>query len=324
MSHPSLLTMASSDHLLTVPPVAEGSFTVLMVEDNPGDRRLLETMLDEAGIALDRIFHAPDLKSGIALATEGDFGVILLDLNLPDSEGLETLIRMRGAVAGTPVVVLTGAFEARLAIAAVQEGAQDFLTKGRIDGWMLCRILGYAIERHRLMAALEMARAGASHRSTHDPLTGLPNRTLFDDRLAHAAARAGRRKSCMAVVFLDLDHFKPVNDQFGHAAGDAVLIEVGRRLSATVRGSDTVARLGGDEFVVLIEDAPDQLTITRMAEQLRAGISPVIRFPGGSCRVSASMGLAFYPDEELSVESLMRRADARMYADKALRQAARS
>jgi diguanylate cyclase (GGDEF)-like protein len=312
------MTTSGPDAVANLLP-GTGDFAVLLVEDDPGDQRLMETLLDEAGVARDQIYPVADLQSAIALGVRSVFSVILLDLDLPDSAGLETLTRMRAALPGIPVVIMTGQQNDRVACAAVQEGAQDFLIKGRVDCWTLTRTLRFAIERHRLLMAVEAARIGASHRATHDPLTGLPNRALFEDRISHAAARAARRKSLLAVVLFDLDQFKPVNDRFGHAAGDAVLIEVGRRLSARVRGSDTVARLGGDEFVVLFEDVIDQPTVLNLAHQMRRSLALQIRLPGGACRVGASLGVAFYPEEDLAIASLMHRADTRMYADKAER-----
>ena len=111
-------------------------------------------------------------------------------------------------------------------------------------------------ERRRLQLALADERARLEHQALHDPLTDLPNRALFLDRLSHALELGSRRLTKSAVLFIDLDRFKSINDIGGHAVGDQVLVETGRRLTAAVRACDTVARIGGDEFVVLCEDLP--------------------------------------------------------------------
>src|SRR5207302_1513480 len=143
--------------------------------------------------------------------------------------------------------VLTGTDDEAVGLQAVQEGAQDYLVKGQVDAALLGRVIRYAIERKR--GEIKLA-----HDAVHDPLTSLPNRTLLTDRLRMAMARSARRKSLFAVLFLDLDHFKLVNDSLGHLAGDELLVQAAARLQEAVRPGDTVARISGDEFVILCED----------------------------------------------------------------------
>jgi diguanylate cyclase (GGDEF)-like protein len=155
-----------------------------------------------------------------------------------------------------------------------------------------------------------------AHDATHDPLTRLPNRTLLDDRLAHALDRATRTGAQVAVLFLDLDGFKEVNDTWGHAAGDRVLAEVAGRVAATARASDTVARIGGDEFVVVCEETGSvdgALTLaTRILEVVRTPIS----VGGVSHQVGASVGIAVALPDERDASSVLRRADEAMYRAK--------
>jgi diguanylate cyclase (GGDEF)-like protein len=307
-------------HPTTVPSatllVKGASLTALVIEDNPDDRFLLSKLLDGDQVQLQ--FAGTVAEAGrVARATSP--GVVLVDLNLPDARGLETLTKVRNAIPGVPIVVMTGDNEESLALAAVREGAQDFLVKGRVDTWKLTRTLRYALERHRLVMELEEARARESHRATHDALTGLPNRALFDDRLRHAVARSARQKCHLAVVYMDLDGFKPVNDRLGHAAGDDVLIGIARRLAGVVRNSDTIARLGGDEFAVLLEDVTSRDVLPTLIDVLRSRFTEPILVQGVPCEVGTSLGIAFYPDDGVDAHSLMQRADARMYADKAER-----
>ncbi|MGZ4694433.1 MAG: PAS domain S-box protein [Acidimicrobiales bacterium] len=164
--------------------------------------------------------------------------------------------------------------------------------------------------------------ADLAHRATHDPLTGLPNRTLLDDRLEVAQARAARAGEHFAVQFIDLNDFKELNDRFGHAAGDAALAEVARRLARDVRPTDTVARVGGDEFIVLCEglgDDPDHArdVAAEVARRVLLGMQEDIEFDGGTTVVGAAIGVLVTQDAESSAVALIATADAAMYAAKA-------
>jgi diguanylate cyclase (GGDEF)-like protein len=148
-----------------------------------------------------------------------------------------------------------------------------------------------------------------------DALTGLPNRLLFDDRVSSAVERCRRDGSSMAMLFIDLDGFKPVNDSFGHRVGDDVLREIGRRLSEQLRAVDTVARVGGDEFVLLLEGASDSAAIAQMAQRLIDVVSAPMNEGEHEVRVSCSIGIALFPSDGPHKE-LMAHADAAMYAAK--------
>ena len=152
--------------------------------------------------------------------------------------------------------------------------------------------------------------------SRHDALTGLANRTLLAERTSQALAAARREAHHAAVIFLDLDGFKPVNDEYGHAVGDALLVEVAARLRGGVRASDTVARLGGDEFVVLLAGVVESPQALALAEKLRADVARPCLLAGQALQVTASVGVALFPDHGADAEQLFRRADEAMYAAK--------
>ncbi|MCP1374795.1 sensor domain-containing protein [Dyella lutea] len=166
-----------------------------------------------------------------------------------------------------------------------------------------------AIERKQIQAQL-------NHLALYDHLTDLPNRTLLRDRLANALSLARREVGRVAMLFLDLDRFKDINDQQGHGAGDQLLQEVARRLTGCVRESDTVARLSGDEFAVLLPRIERHEDALRVAEKLRRAMHLPFAMKGGSVRVSASIGIALYPDHGESEDALLRLADDAMYAAK--------
>jgi diguanylate cyclase (GGDEF)-like protein len=154
------------------------------------------------------------------------------------------------------------------------------------------------------------------HLAHHDVLTDLPNRTLFADRLQQSLAKARRDKTQLAVMYLDLDNFKPVNDTLGHAVGDLLLKDAARRMRHGVRESDTVARAGGDEFVVLlpaVESAQDALAV---AEKIRHVLSQPFELAGHIMSISASIGVAVYPEHGQGEEALLKNADAAMYLAK--------
>jgi diguanylate cyclase (GGDEF)-like protein len=155
------------------------------------------------------------------------------------------------------------------------------------------------------------------HMAQHDPLTHLPNRALFNDRLQQELARAKRQHGRFAMLFIDLDHFKPVNDNYGHAIGDQILQQVAKRLQSCVRAMDTVGRIGGDEFVVLMPELSDSESVLMLAEKLRQALFHPFLANGQELSVSASIGVAVYPEDGDDALALMKNADDAMYRAKA-------
>lgn len=289
---------------------------LLLVEDNRDDARLVRALVEAEGRRRFRVVEAETLAEALEILERETVDLILLDLALPDAEGLETIQRVLARTRTIPIVVLTASDDDDIAAGAIQAGAQDYLLKGSLDAGELTRTLRHAMERHRLLQDLESARAREKHRATHDPLTGLPNRTLFQDRLEHALAAAQRYREQFAVGFIDLDGFKAVNDTLGHAVGDQVLVQVASRLNAVVRKSDTVARMGGDEFTILVERiAARDAAESMLAEFVQAATVP-LRIEGQDVPLAMSLGVAVFPDDGHDAEALLRAADAAMYRDK--------
>ncbi|OJZ04338.1 MAG: hypothetical protein BGP20_08460 [Thiobacillus sp. 63-78] len=164
--------------------------------------------------------------------------------------------------------------------------------------------------------ALQEKDAHLEYIAYHDALTGLPNRVLLTDRLAHAASRADRAASWLAVLFIDLDRFKTINDSLGHAIGDAVLQAVSGRIRMLLREEDTLSRLGGDEFVVLLEDLRDGQAAANVAEKIIQALEKVLVIGNYPLHVSASIGISLYPQDGGDAETLMKHADAAMYKAK--------
>jgi len=181
-----------------------------------------------------------------------------------------------------------------------------------------------AVEWLALHRRLHDANAALAHAATHDALTGLPNRALFLERLSEALSRARRSGHALAVLFLDLDDFKCVNDRFGHDAGDALLRAVAERLQRALRASDLAARFGGDEFTVLLEEVADEVMARQIAARLRAAMEHPVLFEGHRFEPRVSVGVVCSVAGDLRPEDLLRRADEAMYRDKALTKARRA
>ncbi|MGP1666304.1 MAG: diguanylate cyclase domain-containing protein, partial [Rhodanobacter sp.] len=166
---------------------------------------------------------------------------------------------------------------------------------------------------------LSLTREQGRSEGLLDALTGLPNRLLFNDRLETIIREAARNGECFAVLFVDLDHFKAINDTYGHAAGDTVLRSVSRRLCSSVRASDTVARYAGDEFTVVLRHIVKNDDVLRVAEKIVQGMdAPLYLDDGTEVQVTASMGVSFFPDDASDAETLLKHADEAMYAAKHL------
>ncbi|POH62690.1 MULTISPECIES: EAL domain-containing response regulator [Cryobacterium] len=409
---------------------------ILVIEDNPGDARLLREMFNEkpSDRSLSQVGTAREAEAH--LAAHG-VDVILLDLGLPDAQGLDALRRVRSAAPRVPLVVLTGFDDEALAALALKEGAQDYLIKGEIDAKSLLRALRYAIERNAMEEALftEKERALVSLKSIgegvvctdtqgnitflnlvaetmtgwplpqaagrplhevlpildastrqpllthfqlptdpsvlprlgilvrrdglempiegsaavihdrmghpagavvvfrdvttaramsqemaraaqHDFLTQLPNRGLLTERITQALAIAARHESRVAVLFLDLDGFKHINDSLGHSTGDRVLQSVAIRLDGCVRDTDTVSRQGGDEFVVLLSDISSAEAAAISATRMLRVIAAAHSIDGTDLHITTSIGISVYPEDGQDAETLIKNADTAMYQAK--------
>ena len=285
---------------------------LLLIEDNPGDRLLTKRMLEKAQYTIFRISYANNLSAGIDCAMRNKIDVILSDLNLPDSPDVDTFHKLKLQVPEIPIVVLSGFSDEEASLKAVREGAQDYLIKGQINGNVLERSLLYAIERKRVEDTVKRL-------AYHDPLTGLPNRALFTDRFMMAKANSKRYRMKTALITLDLDHFKDINDNFGFDAGDELLKEVGSRLLSALRQTDTVCRMGGDEFALLIPEVTLKKAVGVIVHRIRATMRKPFACHGFGGMISASLGIAIYPEDGESLETLIKHADIAMHEVKKAR-----
>ncbi|HVU74763.1 MAG TPA: EAL domain-containing protein [Mycobacteriales bacterium] len=417
---------------------------VLVVEDAPSDRALIRAMLERANPPA-TTSEAHDLRAALARLADPGIDCVVLDLHLPDSDGLLGLGRLVAAAPETAVIVLTGTDDADLALAAVGAGAQDYLLKGRIDIETLARTVRHAIERQQIQSTLaisenrfrrafedapigmalsefeadgsrrivavnhalgeillcptpelvgtaladrihaedleravnafthdrhapsppasvevrlrrcddehvwvkmtvsvirdksgfarqtliqvediterRMAQQQLAEYSFVDVLTGLPNRLLALDRVRLALARAARTGRSVAVMYVDVDNFKVVNDSLGHAAGDDLLRVIGARLPDAVRPEDTVARIGGDEFVICCDDLPREhaaaeVEAVAIADRVRQQLERSVNVSGHELSITVSVGIAISSEQPRTADELLRDADTALYRAK--------
>ncbi len=281
---------------------------VLLIEDSPGDARLIKEMLFDVRGTKFQLHCCSRLNEGIKTAAKNPIDIVLLDLSLPDSHGLDTFTSFKLQVPDLPVIVLTGLDDEAVALRAVQAGAQDYLVKGRVDDMLLGSAIRYSIERHRLRAELQALSLG-------DELTGLYNRRGFETLAQQQIKMAKRAKKELTLLFMDVDGLKEVNDNLGHHVGDRMLSDTAHILNGTFRDTDIKARLGGDEFVVLSMESFETVKkklVTRLQKNLLKQNQR-----SDDYHLSLSIGMAHYdPESSATLEELVAQADKLMYQHK--------
>lgn len=292
-------------------PVSSRPTTALLVDaDQERARRLGESLAEGEGRG-PRVLaeYASELAEALRRLARGGVDVVLLDLMLPDSDGLGTFEQAFAFAPEVPVVVLTDVDDEAMAVSAVRGGAQDYLVRSEVDSRAVARSIRYAVERHRLLTALRSL-------SLIDDLTGLYNRRGFMElgtQFLKLSRRSGRGAT---VLFLDLDRFKGINDEHGHHVGDRALVNVADVVRGAFRRSDLVARVGGDEFAVLAP-ASSAEPAEMLEERVRQGLDEFNLLSKEPYQLRASLGVArFEPGQPAGLEALLAAADADMYDEK--------
>lgn len=284
---------------------------VLLVEDSPLQANLIRTMLRRVSAPSQTLLPALELtcveslSAALAQMDARYADVILLDLSLPDSRGMETLIKLREQVMDVPIVVLTGNEDETTGIGALQHGAQDYLSKGQITPALLGRAVRYAIERHRLLRSLSLT----------DELTALYNRRGFTTLAEQHLKFARRTQKGFLLVYVDLDGVKAVNDAQGHHVGSQMIASAAEVLKKSFRSADIIARLGGDEFVVLIVDGLSD-NIDLITHRLQNKVREFNAHEAMSFELAMSIGVAIHDGGDETLDELIGRADQLMYQDK--------
>ncbi len=285
---------------------------LLQVEDTADDAALVELALSGAGydVFTRRVDTAEALRRQLH---ESKWDLVIADYAMPGFSGIKALAIVREQHPDLPFIFVSETIGEDTAVAAMRTGAHDYIMKANLTR------LAPAVDRELREAAIRRERHIASQRvaylAYHDSLTDLPNRALFHDRLQQAVLRSHRDDKGLAVLLIDLDGFKAINDALGHHAGDLVLQEVATRLRGALRASDTVARLGGDEFAVLLP-ATDMNRAELAARKILHDLQHPVVADGRPLMVSASIGIAGVPWHATTSDEVLRKADSAMYIAK--------
>ena len=300
---------------------------ILAIDDTPVNLMTLGAVL-EGEFDLQFATSGP---IGIALALKNPPDLILLDVMMPEVDGFETYRRLvaQPSLRNIPVIFVTALHDVDSEVTGLSLGAADYITKP-IDVTTARHRIRNLLEREQLRKEVALQRDQLRELAFHDALTGLPNRLMLSDRINQAMASNKRSGLYGAVMFIDLDNFKPLNDAYGHEVGDLLLKDVARRLNESVREMDTVARVGGDEFVVMLSGlCADRAASTEqaagVAEKIRASVVVPYRLTVPrhaqaddvvEHHCSASIGVVMFADHEASHTDILKRADVAMYQAK--------
>jgi diguanylate cyclase (GGDEF)-like protein len=281
---------------------------ILIADDDPAIRLILRHTMEQDGY---QVVEACSGTEAMQMAVRQAPDLILMDAVMPDMDGFQATTELKALkeYAETPVLIITALDDDRSVARAFEVGACDYITKP----------VNWSVLRQRVRRLLYTAQAERKIRQLayHDTLTGLPNRLLFMDRMEQAISRAQRSNDRFALLFIDVDHFKVINDSMGHEAGDQLLTAVTQRLTGSVRRSDTIARLGGDEFTVILENVSEPETVVLVTKNLLEILCKPIFVGGRDVHISASIGIAIYPDDGENFGNLLKNADTAMYRAKA-------
>ena len=283
---------------------------LLLVADDHQEALTINNMLKEGLQNQFTMEQSLSVTEALDLVQRQSFQAIILDLHLPEGQSFESIPQFIQYCPGAPILILSGVEDEEQAILAVKSGAQDYLIKGQTSSSTLCRAIRYAMERHR-------ATQRITQLAHYDHLTGLANRGLFYERLNCAVARCNRNDMAIALMFLDLDHFKAINDTLGHECGDSLLKTVATRIKKCIREIDTGVRLGGDEFAVLLEQIVSVEDVAAVAQRILQLLAQPIIVNHHQLQITGSIGVTIYPWDSANPQELLSHADAAMYRAKA-------
>jgi two-component system cell cycle response regulator len=284
---------------------------VLLIDDDRLQHRLVQAHFARFGPGKYSLEWAQTYEAGLEKLLNGDYAACLLDFQLGERDGLTLIREAVSKGCRVPIIFLTAETSEGVDIQAMDAGALDYLVKGEINTRSLERSLRYALKLGETLDKL--------HRlATRDELTGLLNRREFDRILAEEEERARRFGRSLGIVLLDLDHFKNVNDTYGHPAGDAVIRAAAARLTASVRTVDRVARYGGEEFAVMLAEVDGRVTHEAAKRMVAAmGAEHVVLPDGLNIHVTMSAGSACFPVNAETTKRLIVVADQALYRAKA-------
>jgi diguanylate cyclase len=289
---------------------------LLLADDDAVDRQKLRRLLSATGLSLN-ILDASTGNQALELVRNPEVDCAIVDYRLGDTTGTELTRALKAErKVPFPVIMVTGLGDETVAVRAMREGAYDYLSKARLQVNQLKASIEGSLSWAEHEAQLVEAQERLTRLSMFDGLTGLPNRNLFFDRLEQALLGAGRGGPPFAVIMMDLNRFKAVNDDLGHDAGDRLLVEFSRRLSQLARKSDTYARLGGDEFAGLLVGTHSNAGAASVAERIGRAMREPAAIEAELVTFGVSIGIAMFPADGHDARGLLAAADEAMYRAK--------
>jgi two-component system cell cycle response regulator len=264
---------------------------VLLIEGSDTDATFVTRLLKSNPQLPFEVDRASLLSDALEILAKQEFDVTVLDLCLPDAHELESFQQIRALDARIPIVVFTGIDDEELALRAIESGAQDFMAKGHVTGQMLFRAVRFAIARQRKVMGFKAA-------ADSDPLTGMPNRRHLETQFTELVTECRAKELPMSLALLDVDHFKRINDRYGHFIGDAVLKEIAAVLTDSLKDNMLAARFGGEEFALLMPGCNLRQACQVMDQTLRRIAGSPMLFDDVTITVTASAGLVEVDPED--------------------------
>ena len=303
-------------------PKARKQPRILLVDDDEQIRNLLHDLL----CAKYQCVSAGSAEEALAVLNTTNFALVISDIRMGGISGLDLVPLIHREAPDTVVVMISGQRAIDAAIEAMRAGVFDYITKP-FDGRHVDAAVRRALNHHNLLvgkrlyennleALVKQRTAEVEHLAYHDTLTDLPNRLLFEDRLAQSLTVAQRNGQMLATLFLALDRFKKINDTLGHAVGDRLLKEVAVRLKSCVSESDTVARFDSDEFSLLLTQITGTEDLVGISRSINEALRPSFLLEGQEVYVTASMGISLFPFDGENPETLLKNAGAALYRAK--------
>ena len=290
---------------------------VLIVDDDIVDRTIVKRALNNNKYVT-LLYEACSVEEGLKAAEQGKFDILLLGYRASELDGIEMILKLRNRpnLRETAIIIMSSSEDEVLALSCLDAGAQDFLPKSEITASKLKRFLIQAQKRFELEKKVNDSFCQVKELAEKDPLTGLSNRYHFEEALKVSIANNTRSSDIIALLLLDLDKFKNVNDTYGHDIGDKLLKHVVKLIKHCLRGSEVFGRLGGDEFSILITGLKDETDAKLVAQRIIKSLENSIEIEGNTIQCGVSIGISLYPFNGSNSEELIKFADIAMYRAK--------
>ncbi len=294
----------------------KNNFTFLYVEDDPKAQEGLKMILEDD---VKEFFQASNGIEGFEIYKRERPDIILTDINMPIMDGITMVKAIKEVDPSQPILMLSAFDDQKTLLEAINIGIDGFLPKPINVATLLQKLNQVSKNLQEKYAKEELTKQKIEHLhdlAYYDSLTNLPNRFFFNIRLEEALQKAKKENGKITLFFIDLDGFKNINDNYGHAAGDTILRSVAKNIQNIIREKDTFARISGDEFALIVEGMHEQNYINKLAQRVLDAIAEKINFDGDTIGVTCSIGISQYPNDCTTKDSLLRLADKAMYKAK--------